>query len=247
MASQSGEHNELDFTGESAEKAESFVQAVHRRAFAAGRQKENAWIAEFACTCFSKKALRWYDTLDAETQNDWKLLRRAILGEYTASPPAPATVPSAAPALVGSPSSTTPAAPPPSAVTMKIGRIRIDSEDHTKRRYLWTSTDDDEEAAVPKKKAAPRKEKAAADGDDVPKPKKTRAPAKKKAKKVEVEDEDSAEEVKWPSDWPDDGEQDSEDQEKPKAKGKAKAKPAPKKKAPAKKKKKAESDYDDEE
>ncbi|KAG8966546.1 hypothetical protein FRC05_002619 [Tulasnella sp. 425] len=140
MASQSGEDNNLDFTGESAEEAQDFVQAVHKRAYAAGRHKDNAWMAEFAFPFFARKALLWYETLDEETQNDWKLLKRAIFAEFTARPPPPATVPSAAPALISSPLSPTPAAPSPSAVTVKIGRIRVDSENHSTRGYFHINT-----------------------------------------------------------------------------------------------------------
>lgn len=93
-----GEYEELHFTGESANEAEDFIQAVNKRAYAAGKQKDNAWIAEFAYPFFSRKALRWYETLGEEIQNDWKLLKRAILVEYCGEQPSPSTVPFAAPA-----------------------------------------------------------------------------------------------------------------------------------------------------
>ncbi|KAG8963922.1 hypothetical protein FRC00_004489 [Tulasnella sp. 408] len=124
------------FTGKSAEEAEDFIQAVNRRAYAAGKQKDNAWIAEFAYPFFSRKALRWYDGLDEATQNDWKLLRSAILAEFTEGQPAPSVVPSAAPAVISSLLRDTPAAPPPPAVTKMVGRIRVDSEGPDKQRYL---------------------------------------------------------------------------------------------------------------
>ncbi|KAG8907599.1 hypothetical protein FRC01_007640, partial [Tulasnella sp. 417] len=89
----------LRFTGESAEEAEDFIQAVNQRAYAAGKQKDYTWIAEFAYPFFSRKALRWYDNLDEATQNDWKLLRSAILAEFTGQQSAPSAVPSAGPAV----------------------------------------------------------------------------------------------------------------------------------------------------
>ncbi|KAG8909666.1 hypothetical protein FRC00_009691, partial [Tulasnella sp. 408] len=93
--------DDLHFTGESGEEAEDFIQAVNKRAYAAGKQRDNAWIAEFAYPFFSRKALRWYEDLDEGIQNDWKLLKRAILAEFTGRQPAPSTVPSAAPAVIG--------------------------------------------------------------------------------------------------------------------------------------------------
>ncbi|KIO26447.1 hypothetical protein M407DRAFT_24294 [Tulasnella calospora MUT 4182] len=124
------------FTGDSAEEAEDFIQAVNTRAYAAGKQKDNAWIAEFAYPFFSRKALRWYDGLDEGTQNDWKLLRSAILAEFTTRQLAASTVPSAAPAVISSSSRYTPAAAPPPPVNTIIGRIRVDSEEPEYRGYL---------------------------------------------------------------------------------------------------------------
>lgn len=88
------------FTGESAEEAEDFIQAVNMHAYAAGKQKDSAWIAEFAYPFFSRKALHWYENLDEGTQNDWKLLKCAILAEFTGWQPAPSTMPSAAAAAI---------------------------------------------------------------------------------------------------------------------------------------------------
>ncbi|KIO17955.1 hypothetical protein M407DRAFT_32370 [Tulasnella calospora MUT 4182] len=131
------EYDVPHFTGESAEEAQDFIQAVNKRAYAAGKQKDRAWIAGFAYPFFSRKALVWYDGLDEGTQDDWKLLRSAILAEFTGQQPAPSTVPSAAPAAIRSSGSRyTPAAPPPPTPTKMIGRIRVDSEVPNRRGYL---------------------------------------------------------------------------------------------------------------
>ncbi|KIO17958.1 hypothetical protein M407DRAFT_32372 [Tulasnella calospora MUT 4182] len=130
MASQSdiAEYDVPHFTGESAEEAQDFIQAVNKRAYAAGKQKDSAWIADFAYPFFSRNALVWYEDLDEGIQNDWKLLKRAILAEFTRRQPAPSTVPSAAPAGPRLSSRDTPAAPPPPAPTKMIGHIRLASE-----------------------------------------------------------------------------------------------------------------------
>jgi len=44
-------------------------------------------MADFAATCFVGDALRWYDSLDDEVQENWKLLQRALLTKYP--PPVP--------------------------------------------------------------------------------------------------------------------------------------------------------------
>lgn len=91
--------DDIIFTGESAEEAEDFIFAVKKRAYSKGKQKDNAWIADFVSICFAKKALRWYERLDEETQNDWKLLKRAILDEYEEASLPSSTVPTSASAV----------------------------------------------------------------------------------------------------------------------------------------------------
>ncbi|KIO16579.1 hypothetical protein M407DRAFT_33773 [Tulasnella calospora MUT 4182] len=130
------EHDVPYFMGESAEEAQDFIRAVNQRAYAAGKQKDRAWIAEFAYPFFSRKALVWYDGLDEGTQDDWKLLRSAILAEFTGQQPAPSTVPSAAPAVISSSLRSTPAAPPPPVPAKMVGRIRVDRETPKARGYL---------------------------------------------------------------------------------------------------------------
>ncbi|KAG8913825.1 hypothetical protein FRC00_001498 [Tulasnella sp. 408] len=113
MASQPANNDGLNFTGGSAEEAEDFIQAMNKLAYAAGKHKDNAWIAEFAYPFFSRKAIHWYENLDEGTQNDRKLLKRR-----------------------SSSSRSTPAAPPPPTMTQMIGRIRVDSEAPEVRGYL---------------------------------------------------------------------------------------------------------------
>ncbi|KAG8963921.1 hypothetical protein FRC00_004488 [Tulasnella sp. 408] len=125
------------FTGRSAEEAEDFIQAVNRHAYAAGKQRDNAWIAEFAAPLFSRRALRWHEELDEGTQNDWKLLKQAILTEFTGRQPASSIIPHAAPARASSSSNLAPADPPPGAVTAEIGYVRVDSEDIGPVGYLF--------------------------------------------------------------------------------------------------------------
>lgn len=92
------DESELSFAGESAEEAEDFIRAVNKRAWAAGKQNDPAWMAGFAYTCFARMALRWYEELDEQTQTDWKLLKRAILTTYARPQRSGSIVPSNAPA-----------------------------------------------------------------------------------------------------------------------------------------------------
>lgn len=90
---------DIIFTGESPEEAEDFIFAIKKRAYSKGKQRDNVWITDFVSVCFAKKALRWYERLDEETQNDWKLLRRAILDEYEETSLPSSTVPTSASAV----------------------------------------------------------------------------------------------------------------------------------------------------
>lgn len=91
---------DIIFTGGSAEEAEDFIFAVKKHAYTNGKQKDNEWIASFASICFAKRALRWYERLDAETRNDWELLKRAILDEYEHVAISPRLVPCSVPGPV---------------------------------------------------------------------------------------------------------------------------------------------------
>lgn len=73
------------FRGLPGEPCEEFIRCVRGRAFSEGKQRDNEWICDFASTCFTGRALRWYEELDEEIQQDWKLLRQALLRQY---PPA---------------------------------------------------------------------------------------------------------------------------------------------------------------
>ena len=73
------------FDGISGVKCESFIQLVRRRAFSEGKSKDDEWMAQYAGMCFDGSALRWYESLDEEVQDSWKLLRAAILKQWPAS------------------------------------------------------------------------------------------------------------------------------------------------------------------
>ncbi|KAG8921736.1 hypothetical protein FRC00_008290, partial [Tulasnella sp. 408] len=56
-------------------------------------------MAGYASTCFAGEALRWYEGLDEDVQDDWKQLRAALLERFppvSEPPPKPANEPSPA-------------------------------------------------------------------------------------------------------------------------------------------------------
>lgn len=130
------------FHGESAEEAEDFIFAIKERAYAEGKQRDTAWIAEFVSICFAKAALRWYEELDEDTQNDWRLLKRAILTEYQDAIPTISTIPTAPLAALSTlPCSTmtvrsSPAVTPPKTSSILKGRISVESESSSLQGYI---------------------------------------------------------------------------------------------------------------
>lgn len=109
----------VSFRGQDGNEAEEFIQAVRRAAFNANKDRDDEWMARFASTCMSGKALRWYESLDDDVQDSWKRLRKAILARY---PPADehSIVPSASAAPAA------PAAPPPAAAAWPSSFPEVD-------------------------------------------------------------------------------------------------------------------------
>lgn len=97
---------DLVFKGVDGAEAESFIRSVQRAARTEGRIRDNAWIADLVSTCMIGEALRWYVELDEDTQNDWKLLRKAILRQYPSR--IQPSVPSSLPSVPTSAAATTP-------------------------------------------------------------------------------------------------------------------------------------------
>ncbi|KAG8941822.1 hypothetical protein FRC04_004064 [Tulasnella sp. 424] len=130
-------HEEWDiiFTGGSAVEAEGFIFAIKWQAFSKGKHKDNTWAAEYASIRFARKALRCYEKLDVETQNDWNLLKRAILDEYAEDQLPSSMVPTSVPI----PPSSVPNVIAPAASPIRTGRIRVESECSDIRGYI-TST-----------------------------------------------------------------------------------------------------------
>ncbi|KAG8900430.1 hypothetical protein FRC01_010143, partial [Tulasnella sp. 417] len=126
---------ELVFQGIDGAEAESFISSVLRTARTEGKTRDNDWIVDLVSTCMRGEALRWYIELDEGTQNDWKLLRKAILRQYPLhaqptlpTPPAAVRPPSPAPT------------PQPAQALNPTYRIRV-YFDNTKSSF-FLSTDD---------------------------------------------------------------------------------------------------------
>lgn len=92
------------FTGKPGESASAFVLSVQRIAFRQGRDRDDAWLADYASTCFDDEALYWYLEQDEESKSSWRKLRSSLLSRYPATS-ANLTIHTATPSLfTGAPS-----------------------------------------------------------------------------------------------------------------------------------------------
>lgn len=72
----------LEFRGQDATECEDFINAIQRHTLSQGKQADDQWIAQFAASCFTRDALRWWSNLEEQVQWSWKLLRSAMLYRY---------------------------------------------------------------------------------------------------------------------------------------------------------------------
>ncbi|KAG8995599.1 hypothetical protein FRB94_003536 [Tulasnella sp. JGI-2019a] len=72
----------VKFAGAAGEDISLFLQDIQQEAFRQGRQREDAWIADYALTILRGRALIWYYSLDEESQSSWKKLRVAIITKF---------------------------------------------------------------------------------------------------------------------------------------------------------------------
>ncbi|KAG8913739.1 hypothetical protein FRC01_004410, partial [Tulasnella sp. 417] len=73
------------FRGTSGSDCEEFIRAVYAFAFEKDRAKDDEWIATYAATRLSGKALRWYARQDKAVKLDWSALQVALLDQYPPS------------------------------------------------------------------------------------------------------------------------------------------------------------------
>ncbi|KAG8874498.1 hypothetical protein FRB97_005865 [Tulasnella sp. 331] len=91
----------VTFAGVYGEDISFFLQNIQQEAFKQGRQREDAWIADYALTMLRGRALIWYYSLDEESQSSWRKLRVALIARFSPPddlqpPPGPSQAPTPA-------------------------------------------------------------------------------------------------------------------------------------------------------
>lgn len=77
---------DICFTGTDGLTCHQFIRAIREHSLEVEKQRDDQWIADYASIRFDGEALKWFESLDDDTQTDWKLLRRAILTRYSEPP-----------------------------------------------------------------------------------------------------------------------------------------------------------------
>lgn len=70
------------FRGDNSTECETFIEAMRNFAYRQSRQNDDKWMAEYAATKMSGKALRWHIRLDSATRTSWKVLEVALIDEW---------------------------------------------------------------------------------------------------------------------------------------------------------------------
>jgi len=73
------------FRGGSDEDVSELIREIRAKAFEQGKSRDDIWMADYAGTCFTGAAERWYDKLPAKTRGSWELLKEALLNQYAPS------------------------------------------------------------------------------------------------------------------------------------------------------------------
>ncbi|KAG8897551.1 hypothetical protein FRB99_008069, partial [Tulasnella sp. 403] len=108
------------FEGGDSTKCDEFIRYVRIRVFKSGMAHDNLWAAKFAATCLGREALRWHLTLDLKIRDSWIELEKALVKEYSSTPP-----PSRLDEIVEDDSGSIPRAASASALPSYVARIKL--------------------------------------------------------------------------------------------------------------------------
>ncbi|KAG9027582.1 hypothetical protein FS837_004223 [Tulasnella sp. UAMH 9824] len=125
---------DIIFYGMKGESCEGFIRAVRKAAFAAGKIRDDAWMADFASTCLDGPALRFYQDLSPDVQGDWRLLCEALLVKYPLSEQFSGDAGVRFSSTFSMPFPATGAAPPPAQ--SRKGRIKVIGENSADLGYI---------------------------------------------------------------------------------------------------------------
>ncbi|KIO19585.1 hypothetical protein M407DRAFT_146705 [Tulasnella calospora MUT 4182] len=70
------------FKGTGWEECYDFIVAIRARALWEGKQRDSAWIADFAAPLFRRKALSWHGRLPQDVRQDWFKLEAALFDRW---------------------------------------------------------------------------------------------------------------------------------------------------------------------
>ncbi|KAG8892241.1 hypothetical protein FRB99_002854 [Tulasnella sp. 403] len=111
------------FEGGNSTECDQFIRYVRMQALRSGKAHDKDWAANFAAACLGGEALRWYLTLDEQTQDDWKELQKVLVQRFSSAKPLASIVPS-------------PAAAVPAPVPSYVARIKLATDSPNTSAYI---------------------------------------------------------------------------------------------------------------
>lgn len=70
------------FKGTGWEECNEFIRAIRASAWREGKQRDMAWMADYAALQFSHAALAWHSRLPQDIRQDWGRLENALLDRW---------------------------------------------------------------------------------------------------------------------------------------------------------------------
>lgn len=75
---------ELIFKGIDGAELEAYMLHVRRLALSEGKLRDKEWLLDVVTANLAEGALRWFESLEEEQQNDWMIFKKALYERYPA-------------------------------------------------------------------------------------------------------------------------------------------------------------------
>ncbi|KIO27088.1 hypothetical protein M407DRAFT_23630 [Tulasnella calospora MUT 4182] len=82
MSQGTGETTVVIFRGKNGKECDSFIRYIRQAAFEREKHRDYEWMAGFASSLYSGRALRWHSKLEDDVRENWKLLEREMIEEF---------------------------------------------------------------------------------------------------------------------------------------------------------------------
>ncbi|KAG9044427.1 hypothetical protein FS837_008156 [Tulasnella sp. UAMH 9824] len=82
MSQNTEETTAVIFRGKSGKECDSFIRYIRQAAFERDKHRDYEWMAGFASSLYSGRALRWHSKLEDNVRENWKALEQEMIEEF---------------------------------------------------------------------------------------------------------------------------------------------------------------------